>query len=204
MILNGDILELALTTDSAAAMDFERFIELIAPDEGRKLFDRIVCCRATTIITYGRRPGNPVAEYLKAKVAWGEPIKIPWHSTYLFNKTVPSYFLNRVVQRWPILKDLTIETAYPNFGLLSPDGRRGVIFHHGHFIESIYLLMSTLKTMLFPDRPMPREAWDLEAENFAWIDFFWSAWAGPARVGKGFGHCLWKSSWTTTREKAPG
>ena len=110
-------------------MAFERFIELIAPDEGRKLFDRIVYL-----------PGNhdhhlwetaretQYAEYLKAEVAWGEPIKIPWHSTYLFGKTVPSYFLNRVVQRWPVLKDLTIETAYPNFGLLSPDGRRGVDF----------------------------------------------------------------------------
>jgi len=188
LILNGDILELALTTDNEAAMAFERFIELIAPDKDRKLFDRIVYL-----------PGNhdhhlwetaretQYAEYLKTEVAWGQLIKIPWHSTCLFTKTVPSYFLNRVVQRWPILKDFTIETAYPNFGLLSPDRRRGVIFHHGHFIESIYLLMSTLKTMLFPDRPMPREAWDFEAENFAWIDFFWSALGRSGEVGKGLG-----------------
>jgi len=188
LILNGDILELALTTDNEAAMAFERFIELIAPDEDRKLFDRIVYL-----------PGNhdhhlwetaretQYAEYLKAEAKWGEVLSIPWHSTYLFTKTVPSYFLNRVVQRWPILENFTVETAYPNFGLLSPDRRRGVIFHHGHFIEPIYLLMSTLKTMLFPDRPMPREVWDFEAENFAWIDFFWSALGRSGEVGKGLG-----------------
>ena len=188
LILNGDILELALTTDNEAAMAFERFIELIAPDEGRTLFERIVYI-----------PGNhdhhlwetaretQYAEYLKAQVKWGAALDMPWHATNIFTNTVPSYFLNRVVQRWPILENLTVETAYPNFGVLSPDRRRGVIFHHGHFIEPIYLLMSTLKTMLFPDRPMPREVWDFEAENFAWIDFFWSTLGRSGEVGKGVG-----------------
>ena len=186
LVLNGDILELALTTNNEAAMAFERFIELIAPDENRILFDRIVYI-----------PGNhdhhlwetaretQYAEYLKAQVKWGETISIPWHATNIFTNPVPSYFLNRVVQRWPAMENLNIETAYPNFGIKSPDRRRGVIFHHGHFIEPIYLLMSTLKTMLFPHRPMPIEAWDFEAENFAWIDFFWSALGRSGEVGKG-------------------
>jgi hypothetical protein len=188
LVLNGDILELALTTDNEAAMAFERFIELIAPDEARKLFERIVFI-----------PGNhdhhlwetaretQYSEYLKAKVQWGTVLEIPWHTTKLFTNTVPSYFLNRVVQRWPVLAKLTIETAYPNFGVLSPDRQRGVIFHHGHFIEPIYLLMSTLKTLLFPDRPMPKEVWDFEAENFAWIDFLWSTLGRSGEVGKGVG-----------------
>lgn len=188
LILNGDILELALTTDNEAAMAFERFIELIAPDAGRTLFERIVYI-----------PGNhdhhlwetaretQYAEYLKAKVRWGEPLEIPWHATNIFTNPVPSYFLNRLVQRWPFMANMTIETAYPNFGLLSLDRRRAVIFHHGHFIEPIYVLMSTLKTLLFPDRQMPREVWDFEAENFAWIDFFWSTLGRSGEVGKGVG-----------------
>lgn len=187
LILNGDILELALTTANEAAMAFERFIDLTM-DEGRELFGRIIYL-----------PGNhdhhlwetaretQYAEFLREKVGWGEPLDIPWHATNVFTNPVPSYFLNRLVQRRPNLKDLTVETAYPNFGVLSPDGRRAAIFHHGHFVEPLYLLMSTLKTMIFPDRPMPREVWDFEAENFAWIDFFWSTLGRSGEVGKGVG-----------------
>ena len=187
LILNGDILELALTTENEAAMAFERFIDLVMAD-GRELFERIIYI-----------PGNhdhhlwetaretQYAEYLKAQVRWGEQLKTAWHATNIFTNPVPSYFLNRLVQRRPNLENLTIETAYPNFGLLSQDQRRAVIFHHGHFIEPIYLIMSTLKTMLFPERPMPMEVWDFEAENFAWIDFFWSTLGRSGEVGKGVG-----------------
>jgi metallophosphoesterase superfamily enzyme len=38
LILNGDILELALTTDNNAAMAFERFMELVVPKGGKPLF----------------------------------------------------------------------------------------------------------------------------------------------------------------------
>ena len=183
LILNGDILEMALATANEAAMAFERFIDLIM-DEGRELFERIIYL-----------PGNhdhhlwetaretQYAEFLKTKVGWGEHLDIPWHATNMFTNPVPSYFLNRLVQRRPNLKNLIVETAYPNFGLLSPD--RAIIFHHGHFVEPLYLLMSTLKTMIFPERPMPREVWDFEAENFAWIDFFWSTLGRSGEVGKG-------------------
>src|SRR5262245_54576909 len=41
LILNGDILELALTTDNLAAMAFERFIEQILPANGDRLFKDI-------------------------------------------------------------------------------------------------------------------------------------------------------------------
>src|SRR5438045_9045218 len=40
LILNGDILELALAETNEAAMVFERFIELIFPEDGEALFDK--------------------------------------------------------------------------------------------------------------------------------------------------------------------
>jgi UDP-2,3-diacylglucosamine pyrophosphatase LpxH len=40
LILNGDILELALTDVNKAAMVFERFIELIFPRDGEALFQK--------------------------------------------------------------------------------------------------------------------------------------------------------------------
>ncbi len=39
--------------------------------------------------------------------------------------------------------------------------------------------------MLFPDREMPRRVWDVEAENFAWIDFFWSTMGRSGEFGRG-------------------
>jgi len=41
LILAGDVLELALTTENIAAMAFERFIELIFPKDGEPLFKEI-------------------------------------------------------------------------------------------------------------------------------------------------------------------
>lgn len=187
LILNGDILELALTTDNQAAMAFERFIELIMPPEGG-LFDKIIYI-----------PGNhdhhlwesaretQYANYIK-KIRPGKPLPVPWHTTNMFVETdpnpVPAYFLTRLVQRHRHLKDLVISTAYPNFGLLSEDRQKCTIFHHGHFIESLYQLMSFLKTLIFPDHPAPLHVWDIEAENFAWIDFFWSVMGRSGQAGQ--------------------
>src|SRR5690349_17337227 len=39
LILNGDILEMALSDTNVAAMMFERFIDLIFPPDGEALFD---------------------------------------------------------------------------------------------------------------------------------------------------------------------
>jgi len=187
LILNGDILELALTTTNQAAMVFERFVELIMPPEGG-LFDRIIYI-----------PGNHdhhiwelarETQYVNhiTGLEPGKHLPIPWHATNMFvgndPNPVPSYFLTRLVNRFSHLKDFVITTAYPNFGLFREDGQKCVIFHHGHFIEPLYQLMSSLMSLIFPDREKPRHVWEIEAENFAWIDFFWSAMARSGKVGQ--------------------
>ena len=181
LILNGDVLELALASDEIAVMAFERFVEL-ALDE-HNLFDR----------TIHYLPGNhdhhvwetarerQYAEYMARHEA-GSPVEPPWHATHLFpaydprqrqKRRVEAELLNAVVRRFPRLQDVTVEVHYPNFGLRSVED--GVVaFHHGHYAESIYRLMSRLKVALFPASQTGSEPWDWETENFAWIDFFWS------------------------------
>lgn len=183
LILNGDIPELALTTMNEAAMVWERFIQLTMP-EGDELFDR----RIIYI------PGNHdhhlwetarETQYLNyiEGIPAGEPLDIPWHATNMFAPDpVPAHFMTRVAQRQN--EAVEVQTAYPNYALLSEDQQKCVIFHHGHLIESIYRLMSTLKTLFFPDREEPRYPWDIEAENFAWIDFFWSTMGRSGEVGQ--------------------
>lgn len=179
LILLGDILELALADDNVAAMVFERFLEQAMP-EGGELFERIFYIPGNHDhhLWEIARETQYISNYLPTHPQ--DPLEIPRHVTRnLFmelvddDNKVPSFFLDGLMHRYTHLKDFTIYTAYPNFGLIR--GERAVIFHHGHFIESIYQLMSTLKNMIFPDQgKLIRKVDDLEAENFAWIDFFWS------------------------------
>ncbi len=192
LILCGDILELALTTDDLALMVFERFLDLAFPPAGAGLFD-------DTILFV---PGNhdhhlwegarerQYAQYLTTVPA-GERINPPWHTTRLLAESDPqpveSELLTTVIRRHPQCQGVTVRAVYPNLGLVTPDGNRAVVFHHGHFVESIYRLMSSMKDLIFPGRPQPQNVWDWEAENFAWIDFFWSTLGRSGDVGADVG-----------------
>ena len=186
LILAGDVLELALTTENIAAMAFERFIELVFPANGEQLFKEIhyipgnhdhhlwETAREMQYVTYLDTPKQKPGEFLD----------IPYHTTSMFNlNPVPSIFLNGIIRRYPHLKDKQIGTIYPNLAVLSDDHRRCAIFTHGHFAESMYLLMSTMRKLMFPKAARPELTWDYEAENFAWIDFFWSTMGRSGAVG---------------------
>lgn len=187
LIINGDCLELALANTNDALMVFERFVELTMPP-GKELFGGIHIV-----------PGNhdhhlwesaretAYVEYMTNNVKPGDPLKIPYHATNIFTNPTTSYTLTRLVQRFPHLADMTISASYPNYGIIADDGQKCVIFHHGHFTEPIYKLMSALKTMLFPNSHMPQHIWDIEAENFAWIDFLWSTLGRSGDVGDDVG-----------------
>jgi hypothetical protein len=69
--------------------------------------------------------------------------------------------------------------------LIDESSGKSILFHHGHFLEDIYTLMSTVKTYIFPNQSIPEDIWDIEKENFAWIDFFWSTMGRSGQVGKG-------------------
>ncbi len=188
LILTGDILEIALTTMNEAAMGFRRFIEHLMPEHEENLFDRILyvpgnhdhhmweLARETQYVNYVRAQNTP--GYLKK----------PWHDTPMFEKKdrlpLPEgYFVKNLLQCYEHLENFEVSVAYPNLGLYNDAHQRCVIFHHGHFTEPLYLLMSELATMFFPKRTQPDEIGELELENFAWIDFFWSTMGRSGEVG---------------------
>lgn len=187
LVLNGDLLEMALSNTNQAAMVFEGFLKLAFPPDGEHLFKKEVMFL----------PGNHdhhlwesaretlYVSYLE-EIPAGNPLPVAWHTTNMIRYSpVDCYLLNRLARRFAHLKDLRFMVAYPNWAVVSENKQKAVIFSHGHYIESIYALMSKLKTMLFPDRKKPENIWDLEAENFAWIDFFWSTLGRSGEVGKG-------------------
>lgn len=192
IILNGDILELALSTPDISAMVFERFMELFMRKE-EELFEKIIFvpgnhdhhlwehARETQYLDYIKR--HPDKKLL-----------LPWHKTEMFLEELdnPPHcdFLESILNRYAseeeaiFAKDLNILVAYPNLGLRSTNSGRCIVIHHGHFIESAYRLMSTLKAVISSiDEDIPEDIQELEAENFAWIDFLWSALGQSGDVG---------------------
>ncbi len=191
LILAGDILELALASDEIGARVFQTFIQMtMAP--GSELFDRIVyvpgnhdhhlweTARETQYVDYMDRIG-PTGT-----------LRPPTHVTMMFD----DYGLH--APRQPLLtalahraaphladRDFVIDTVYPNFGLVRDDLSRCIVFNHGHFIEALYSAMSWLRQNIFaPGTEAPKQAKDLEEENFAWIDFFWSTMGRQGGVGQ--------------------
>lgn len=185
LILNGDILEMALAEDQKAAMVFNRFLDQMMP-MGQELFGK----------TIYYIPGNHdhhlweftretlYSKYFESKNS-NDQLDPPKHATRIFNEQILSSFLTALLGEHANLKNLgfQVQMAYPNFGLLSPDKKKCIVFHHGHFIESMYKLASQLKAWAFPGTPMPDEIQGIEQENFAWIDFFWSALGRSGQAG---------------------
>jgi len=207
LILNGDILEMALCDIHQSATVFDRFLDLTMP-ESNEIFDKMVyipgnhdqhiweMARATQYSDYLMR--YPDLDTQTPDFMF-EP---PWHKTNIFmeedhgktNYIPDSYFLNALIRRY---KDkntirekkhssgIKIYVAYPNFGILSNDGKNCILAHHGHFAEPTYRLMSTLNNFLNEvDNNMPTDIDELQRENFAWIEFFWSMLGRSGRVGE--------------------
>lgn len=192
LVLNGDILELALASDNVALMVFERFLDLAFPPGGEPLFDSTVYFQ----------PGNhdhhlweTARERQYGTFVGGldpdRPLPQPWHATSLFpsDSELPARaeVLGEIARRNPSRPSVDFRVSYPNLGLRSEDGSTVIVFHHGHFTEAIYHLMSTLKDLVFPGRVRASDLWDVEAENFAWIDFFWSTLGRSGQVGEDVG-----------------
>lgn len=192
LILNGDVLELALASDNVALMVFELFLDRIFPPSGEALFDKTVLYLPGNHDHHlwetarERQYGN-LLRTLGPDVA----LPIPWHSTRLFPegdpRPVQAEVLDQLARRRPNRAGVNFRVSYPNLGLRSDDDKTVVVFNHGHFVESIYHLMTTFKDYVFPGRTEPAQAWDIEAENFAWIDFFWSTLGRSGEVGEDVG-----------------
>lgn len=199
LVLAGDTLELALATTNVAATVFTRFIQL--------LMDEIEPPVDPSIIFVPGNHDHHLWETARER-HYGSYIRndtpplplrhAPWHATHLFpwrkelkvkNRDVESFLLTTLLGYAEYDGDASILTMYPNFGVMSADGRsRCTVVHHGHFTESIYHLMTELRKFVFPGRKeYAEEIWDIEAENYAWIDFLWGTLGRSGEVGESMG-----------------
>ncbi|WP_373044452.1 hypothetical protein [Vulgatibacter sp.] len=183
LVLLGDAFELALAPRHVAFDIFARFVGMLFPDGGRPLFDpRIVFV-----------PGNhdhdlwtsTRDDLLNLQLARSEGRLEPTAPvTTAFDLLCPrgdgasveptrSEMLTRLLHhRLPQRSDLEVQVAYPNLGVF--EGDRAVVAHHGHFMDDVYVLMSTVSRAVFGGERVTGLD-QLEADNGAWIDFVWSS-----------------------------
>jgi UDP-2,3-diacylglucosamine pyrophosphatase LpxH len=189
LVLAGDVLDLALSPDEVAATAFSGFVDR-AFGTGRSLFAPVVyylpgnhdhhMWEGTREAAYTRRLGQLGPQ---------EPIPPPCHTTRLSPaELTPSEgdLVSALIHRRPGCAGVEVRVAYPNLALTSDTSSQVQILSHGHYTESIYTLMTRLRRALFPDQVEADETTDvetLEAENFAWIDFFWSTLGRSGEVG---------------------
>jgi hypothetical protein len=107
-----------------------------------------------------------------------------WHSTRLRGvHGVRSPLLDAVVAR--VGSELSVQVSYPNLAL-SDDGPL-VVLHHGHFVEALYTAMSGARAIVFPGQLAPEQVWDIEADNWSWLEFVWSGIGRSGTVGEDIG-----------------
>jgi UDP-2,3-diacylglucosamine pyrophosphatase LpxH len=180
LIVLGDLFELALTAPEDASATFTQFIGAVQPG-GRE---------AAVAPALRFVPGNhdhhlwsraTDDRYLRVleEDASAAPGPSERHATHLLpaNDRVPvrDRFIEILAKRGASGETITVEQSYPNMGLVADSGRRAVILSHGHYIEPLYRMMSLLDTVFGSPRSGVVEAWQLEADNGGWIDFFWSS-----------------------------
>jgi UDP-2,3-diacylglucosamine pyrophosphatase LpxH len=192
LILAGDVLDLALSSDAIAATAFEGFVDAAFGQTPRLFADTVYYL-----------PGNHdhhlwesarEAQYVGyiEDLAPGVSIGEPWHVTGLLPSSLrptKGGLMQTLIRRRPGGEDVSVLVAYPNLALVTPDGGRCRVVSHGHFSEPIYMLMSQMRDLLFPEQRDPDglSIAGIEAENFAWIDFFWSTLGRSGEVGSDIG-----------------
>jgi hypothetical protein len=190
LILAGDVLDMALSSDAVAATAFGTFIDAAFAGDRRVFAPAVYFMPGNHDhhLWEGAREAQYI-EYLHQLPA-GEPIESPWHTTRLDPDNQPPWtasdLMSTLVQRRPASADVAVRVVYPNLALIAAGGRRCCVVSHGHFTEPIYSLLSSLREILFPDQQGPAGGLtvaDLELENFAWIDFFWSTLGRSGDVG---------------------
>jgi UDP-2,3-diacylglucosamine pyrophosphatase LpxH len=188
LVLAGDVLDLALSSDAIAITAFEGFVDQVFGGADRMFEPRVYYLPGNH--DHHLWEGAREAQYISYLRALGAEDQIgePWHTTRLLPEHQPpagSDLMSALIQRRPGCADVSVQVVYPNLALQSRDRSRATIISHGHYSEPIYSLMSLLRETLFPDQgtAAPKSVAVLEGENFAWIDFFWSTLGRSGEVG---------------------
>ena len=190
LVLNGDILELALADYPTAIPSFRVFLSEISR---RRICDRIVFIPGNhdhalwSLIRDSRFLGS-LQQQEEERDRTSPEVK---HVTEL-STPAESSLLDTISSNLSLKADpVPLFVANPAFRLQSWQ-KQEFLFHHGHLMEHTYTMLSLLQDRMMSDlpfeeltkKPLRDDLKHLEAENWAWIDFIWSGFARAGRVGQ--------------------
>jgi hypothetical protein len=180
LVVLGDLFELALSSTDDAAATFAQFVAALKPAAS----DAAVAPAIRFLPgnhdhhLWSRARSDRYLEYI-GQVHLDQALPPDRHTTHLLPENerfaVRDRFIELLAARSDTGTKVTVEQSYPNLGLVTPSARRTVVLSHGHFIEPLYRAMSVIDEIFETPREGLPSAQDLEAENGAWIDFFWSS-----------------------------
>ena len=187
LIVAGDLFELALSSTDDAAATFAQFIGCLRPGA-----DNAAVTPNIRFIPgnhdhqlWSRARRDYYLEYLAGLPA-DQPLQPAAHTTHLLPaneaRPVRDRFIELLAARADPAVPVVVEQSYPNLGLVNRSRSRAVVVSHGHFVESLYRMMSLLDTV-FGQQSSDMISPHLEADNGGWIDFFWSSMGDSGDVG---------------------
>ena len=184
LILLGDGMDFSLAKPDQSAAVLAKFLAALSPAQTFGQISFVPGNHDHALWTLGRGGAAPSQGSDPGKAAY-------------WAHTSPAFVPPSGVGTTRILNDvlkaagqlLPVATYYPNLGLLpaqpAPSGlRRAVVLHHGHFVESTYLTMSSVLSALSGRSMFPMMAKAIEAANGSWIDFMFSAFGDDGALGK--------------------
>lgn len=197
LVLLGDVLDLSLSPPDRSAEVFETFSRSILMGENQKEASPHFSKRVYFL------PGNhdhslwtalryQTETYSEGDVEYGRSLLDKGVLTR-FDPVTPAFDQPDRRQHSTLIQeilgtatgqDYTVPVYYPNMGDASTDGSRAVVFHHGHFIEATYRLLSLIVAGFHGRECGPLTAEQLEKENGNWIDFGWSTIGENGPIGE--------------------
>jgi hypothetical protein len=176
LVLLGDIMDFSLGTPAKAIASFDRLLQALTP-----LKDRL----GPTIFL----PGNHDHELWTVSRFMAMGQQTPGEAAR--SHTTKAFGNLEAMPRTGVIDGILVRngfpgctTFYPNMGLRSRDLNRTIVLHHGHFLESMYRVISTLIGELDGSAKMPGDVETLEQQNSSWIDFVWSNFGDDGLLGK--------------------
>jgi hypothetical protein len=182
LVLLGDALDLGLSPVGNVCRSMLHFLDEFYPaDAERQLFGDIVYI-----------PGNHdhhiwrMAQFDR----YVRDIQIERKIGDVFSPATPigdepfirCQLIDQLMGRVPALKNHTCHVAYPNWSIRDASGSRALVLHHGHYVDSMYKMLSRLESWLTGREPADIE--DLERSNGPWIDFLWSELRSDKVIGR--------------------
>jgi hypothetical protein len=180
LVILGDLFELALGSTEHAGVTFGHLVRGLRPGTTGAAVSPVIRFVAGNHDhhLWRRARGEWYLDHIE-QLGPDEPLPAEAHTTALLPASQRLPVRDRLIELLAARADpaikVYVEQSYPNIGMASESGERVVVGSHGHFIEPLYRAMSMLTDIFGTASADAPTLYQLEAENGAWIDFFWSS-----------------------------